>query len=210
MKSLTTLTTLFYFTTLKMKSLSTPTTLFYLVSTIKMESLTSLTTLFYFTTIKMKSPTTLFYFTTIKIKSLTTLTTLFYFTTINVISLTTLTTLFKFTTIKMKPLTTLSMLHYFTTINPRDSATVTMQPLSIKYFSSQKFRYFHKICVCHSNFTIRMFSGVLNALLPQKFKGINYNSFFKFWPQNTEIGHFMWNIQSFYFLCEVLCQLNFT
>ena len=104
MKSLTTLTTLFYFTTLKMKSLSTPTTLFYLVSTIKMESLTSLTTLFYFTAIKMKSPTTLFYFTTIKIKSLTTLTTLFYFTTINVISLTTLTTLFKFTTIKMKPL----------------------------------------------------------------------------------------------------------
>ena len=156
-----------------------------------MKFLTTLTTLFYFTTTKMKSPNTLFYFTTIKIKSLTTLTTLFDFTTIKVISLTTLTTLFKFTTIKMKSLTTLSMLPYLTTINPRDSATVTMQTLSIKYFSSQKFRCFHKICVCHSNFTVRMFSGVLNALLRQKFKGINYNSFFKFWPKNIEIGHFM-------------------
>ena len=66
MISLTTLTTLFYFTT------------------IKMISLTTLNTLFYFTTIKMISLTTLtklFYFTTIKIKPLTTLTTLFYLTT---------------------------------------------------------------------------------------------------------------------------------
>ena len=120
-----------------------------------MKSLTILTTLFYFTTIKMKSPTTL--------------TTLFYFTTIKTKSLTTLTTLFYFTTIKMKSLTTLTTLFKFTTVNLKDRATVTTLPLSIKYFSfHQEFQCFHKICMCHSNFTVRKFSGVLHALLPIK------------------------------------------
>ena len=100
-----------------------------------------------------------------KIKSLATLTTLFYFTTIKMKSLSTLTTLFKFTTIKMKFLTMLATLFYFTTINPKDHTTVTALPLSIKYYSSQEFQCFHKICMCHSNFTVRKFSGVLHALL---------------------------------------------
>ena len=134
-----------------------------------MKSLTTLTTLFEFTTVKMKSLTsltTLFYFTTIKMKFLTTLTTLFQFTTVKMRSLTTLTTLFYFTTIQMKSLTTLTRLFKFTAINPRDRTTITTLPLSIKYFSSQEFQCVHKICVCHSNFTVRMFIGVLHALLP--------------------------------------------
>ena len=56
-KSLATLTTLFYFTTIKMKSLSTLTTLFKF-TTIKMKFLTMLATLFYFTTINPKDHTT--------------------------------------------------------------------------------------------------------------------------------------------------------
>ena len=46
--SLTTLTTLFYFTTIKMKYLTTLTTLFYFIA-IKMKYMTALTTLFFFT-----------------------------------------------------------------------------------------------------------------------------------------------------------------
>ena len=99
-------------------------------------------------------------------KSLTTLTKFFYFTTINMKSLQALTTLFYFTTIKMKSLTTLNKLFYFTTSNPRDRTTVTTLLLSIKYFSSQEFKCFHKICMRDSNFTARKFSGVLHALLP--------------------------------------------
>ena len=57
MKFLPTLTTLFYFTTIKMKSLTTLTTLFYF-TTIKMKSLTTLTTLFKFTTIDPRDRTT--------------------------------------------------------------------------------------------------------------------------------------------------------
>ena len=99
-------------------------------------------------------------------KSVTTLTTLFKFTTIKIKSLTTLTTLFYFTTIKMKSPTTLTTLFKITTINPRYRTTVTTLPLSIKCFSShQEFQCFHKICMCHSNFTVRKFSGVLHALL---------------------------------------------
>ena len=67
-----------------MKSLATLSTLFYF-TTIKIKSLTTLIALFKFTTIKMKPLTTFtprLYFTTIKIKSLGTLTTLSYFTTI--------------------------------------------------------------------------------------------------------------------------------
>ena len=168
MKSLTALTTLLYFTTIKMKPLNTLTTLFYF-TIIKMKYLTTLTTLFKFTTIKMKTVTTLitlFKFSTIKIKSLTTLTTLFYFTATKMKSLTKLTTLFYFSTIKMKSLTMLTTLFKFTTINPRYRTTVTTLPLSIKCFSShQEFQCFHKICMCHSNFTVRKFSGVLHALL---------------------------------------------
>ena len=79
----------------KMKSLTTLATLLYL-TTIKMKSLATLTTLFYFTTIKMKylsTLTTLFKFTTIKMKFLTMLATLLYFTTINPRDHTTFTTL---------------------------------------------------------------------------------------------------------------------
>ena len=103
MKSLTRLTTLFYFTT------------------IKIESLTNLTMQFYFTTIKMKSPTTLitlFYFIIFKINSLATLTALFYIvTTIKMKPLTTLPTLFYFTILKIKSLSTPTTLFKFTTIN---------------------------------------------------------------------------------------------
>ena len=81
-------------------------------------------------------------------------------------TLTTLTTLFYFATIKMKSLTTLTRLFKFTTINPRARTTITTLTLSIKYFSShQEFQCFYKICMCHSNFTVRKFSGVLHALL---------------------------------------------
>ena len=77
MRSLTTLTALIYFTSIKMKSLTT------------------LTTVFCFTTIKIKLSTlnTLFYFTTIKMISLAMLTTMYYFTTINPRDRTTVTTL---------------------------------------------------------------------------------------------------------------------
>ena len=80
MKSLTTLTTLFYFTTVKTTSLTTLTTLFCFII-INIESLTMLNTLFYFTAINMKSLTTLttlFKSITIKMKPLTALTTMFY------------------------------------------------------------------------------------------------------------------------------------
>ena len=53
----------------------------------------------------------------------------------------------------MIPPTTLTKLFYFTTINPREWCTVTTLLLSIKYFSFQKFKCFHKICMLHSNFT---------------------------------------------------------
>ena len=91
MKSLTGLTVLFFFSTIKMKSLSTITTPF-----------SHYTDTSYISTISIKiiTLTALFYFTTIKVKSLNTLTTLFYFTTIKMKSLTTLTMPFKFTTIK--------------------------------------------------------------------------------------------------------------
>ena len=77
MRSLTTLTALIYFTSIKMKSLTT------------------LTTVFCFTTIKIKLSTlnTLFYFTAIKMISLAMLTTMYYFTTINPRDCTTVTTL---------------------------------------------------------------------------------------------------------------------
>ena len=83
-------------------------------------------------------------------------------------SLTTLTTLSFFTTVKMKPLTTLTTLFYFTTTNPRDRTTLTTLLLSLihQIVFPQEFQCFHKICMCHSNFTVRKFSGVLHALLP--------------------------------------------
>ena len=64
---------------------------------------------------------------------------------------------------------TLTTLFYFTNINSRDpTTTVTTLLLSIKYFSSQEFQCFHKICMRHSNFNNKKFSGVLHALLPKK------------------------------------------
>ena len=157
MISLTTFTTLFYFTTIKMKSL------------------TKLTTLSYFTTLKRISLTTLttpFYFTTLKMISLNTLTRLFYFTTLKMISVTMLSTL------KMKSLTTLTTLSYlatlnlyytsdFITINPSYHTGHTMLLLPAKYFP-QEFQCFHQVCMCHSDFTVRNFSGVLHALVPKK------------------------------------------
>ena len=126
-----------------------------------------LITLFKFYAFKMKSLTTLttlFYFTTIKMKSLTTLTALFKFATIKMKSLTTLNTLFYFNTIKAKSLSMLTTLFYFTTINPRYGSTVAALLLFFKYFSSHEFQCFDKICLCHSNFTVKRF---LHALLPQ-------------------------------------------
>ena len=99
-------------------------------------------------------------------RSLTTLTALIYFTTTKMKSLAALTTQFYFTTIKVISLTMLTTMCYFTTINPRYDTTVTTLQLSVKYFFSQEFQFFFKICMRDSNFTARKFSGVLNALLP--------------------------------------------
>ena len=96
-------------------------------------------------------------------KSVTTLTTLFQFTIAKMNE-----GVFTFTTIKMNSLTTLTTLFYFTTTNPRDRTTITYAAL-ISYPPNsfpQEFQYFHKICMCHSNLTVRKFSGVLHALLP--------------------------------------------
>ena len=101
----------------------------------------------------------------LKWKNLCTFNTLFHFTIIK-IKLSTLNTLFYFTTIKVISLTMLTAMCYFTTINPRDETTVTTLQLSVKYFFSQEFQCFFKICMRDSNFTARKFSGVLNALLP--------------------------------------------
>ena len=68
---------------------------------------------------------------------------------------------------KMIPLTTLTTLFYFATINPRDRTTVTTLLLSIKYFSSQEFKCFLKICMRHGKFPVRKSSGALHALLPK-------------------------------------------
>ena len=76
---------------------------------------------------------------------------------------------FTFTTIKMKSLTTFSTLFYFTTTNPRDRTTLTTLLLSLihQIVFLQEFKCFHITCMCNSNFTVRNFSGVLHALLPQ-------------------------------------------
>ena len=69
----------------------------------------------------------------------------------------------------MKYLTTFSTLFYFTTTNPRDRTTLTMLLLSLIHqrVFPEEFQYFHIICMCDSNFTVRKFSGVLHALLPE-------------------------------------------
>ena len=94
---------------------------------------------------------------------------LFYFTTLKTISLTTFTTLFYFHSTKMKSLTTLTTPFYFTTTNPRDRTTLTTLLLSLihQIVFPQEFQWFHMICMCDSNFTVRKFSGVLHALLPK-------------------------------------------
>ena len=76
---------------------------------------------------------------------------------------------FTFTTIKIKSLNTLTTLSYFTTTNPRYRTTLTTLLLSLihQIVFPQEFQCFHKICMCHSNFTVRKFSGVLHALLPE-------------------------------------------
>ena len=83
-------------------------------------------------------------------------------------SLTTLTMQSFFTTVKMKSLTTLTKLFYFTPTNPRDRTTLTTLLLSLidEIVFPQEFQCFHKIYMCHSNFTVRKFSGILHALLP--------------------------------------------
>ena len=76
---------------------------------------------------------------------------------------------FTFTIIKKKSLTTFSTLFYFTTFNPRDRTTLTtlfLSLINLKVFP-QEFQYFHIICMCDSNFTVRKFSGILHALLPK-------------------------------------------
>ena len=84
--SRTTLTTLFYFTTIKMKYLTTLTSLFYYKKEISDYA-------HYAVFLHWLHSLRCFYFTTSKWKSLTTLTTLFYFTATNPRYLTTLTTL---------------------------------------------------------------------------------------------------------------------
>ena len=74
---------------------------------------------------------------------------------------------FTFTTIKMKSLTMLTALFYFTTTNPRDRTIFTTLLLSFihQIVFPQEFQCFNKICMCHSNFTVRKLFGVLHALL---------------------------------------------
>ena len=66
-------------------------------------------------------------------------------------------------------LTTLTTLFYFTTTNPRDHTSLTTLLLSLihQIVFLQEFKCFHITCMCNSNFTVRNFSGVLHALLPQ-------------------------------------------
>ena len=101
-------------------------------------------------------------------KYLTTLTTLFQFIITKMKYLTTLTTLFCFTTLKMKSLTTLTTLFYFTTTDPKDCTTLSTLFLSLihEIVFPQEFQCFHKICMRHSNFTVRKFSGVLMLYYP--------------------------------------------
>ena len=86
MKPVTTLITVFDFTSFKMKSLTAIIVLLYVDATIKIKSLST--------------PTVLFYFITINMKSLTTLSTLSKFITITMTCLTTLTT--PFTSLPLK------------------------------------------------------------------------------------------------------------
>ena len=69
----------------------------------------------------------------------------------------------------MKSVTTFSTLFYFTTTNPRDSTTLTTVLLFLIHqrVFPKEFQCFHIICMCDSNFTVRKFSGVLHALLPE-------------------------------------------
>ena len=137
-----------------------------------MKSLTTLTTLFQFTITKMKYLTTLatVFLLLLLLKWILWLRSLRCFTSLLLKWYLWLRSLhcFTFTTIKMKSLTTFSTLFYFTTTNPRDRTTLTTLLLSLihQIVFPQEFQCFHKICMCHSNFTVRKFSGVLHALLP--------------------------------------------
>ena len=102
---------------------------------------------------------------------------------------------FTFTTIKMKSLTTLTTLFYFTATNARDRTIFTTLLLSLihQIVFSQEFQCFHKICMCHSNFTVRKFSGVLHALLPAL--STTKNTFF---TEHLPLATFiLWILQSF-------------
>ena len=83
---------------------------------------------------------------------------------------------FYFTTIEWKSLNTLTTLFYFTTTNPRYRTTLTTLLLSLihQIVFPQEFQCFHKICMSHSNFTLRKFSGVLHALLPKFVERLHY------------------------------------
>ena len=60
----------------------------------------------------------------------------------------------------------LTSLFYFTTYS--HDGTLIQQILF-----PQEFQCLHKICMCHSKFTVRKFSGDLHALLPSLIKEIN-------------------------------------
>ena len=138
-------------------------------------SLTMLTTLSLFTTVKMKSLTaltTLLQFTITKMKYLNTLTMVFLLSLLLKWYLW-LRSLhcFTFTALKMKSLTTLTTLFCFITTNPKDRTILTTLLLSLIHQITQEFQCSYKICMCHSNFTVRKFSGVLHALLPKPWCG---------------------------------------
>ena len=77
-----------------------------------------------------------------------------------------LTTFTTFTTYPHYAILWLCSLRCFTSL-----LTPTMVLSSSKFFSPGV-SVFHKICMCHSNFTVRNFSGVLHTLLPSV-PGIN-------------------------------------
>ena len=114
--------------------------------TIKWKSLTTLTTLFYFTTVKMKFLTTLRCFNSLLLKWNMWLRSLRCF----------------FFSLLLKLILWLHSLRCFTSL-----LLSLLLSLIHQIVFPWEIQYFHKICMCHSNFTARRFSGVLHALLPK-------------------------------------------
>ena len=178
--SLILISTLFYFTTIKMKYLTMLTTLFFFI-TIKMKYLTALTKLFFFHWLhSLRCFTSLLLNGNLWLRSLRcfssliTLTTLFYLLLLKwniycAVLLHWLRSLRCLSSLLLKWNLWLHSLHCFSSLLLTLAITLPSlrcsYPLSNKEFFPRNFQCFHKICMYHSNFTVRKFSGVLHALL---------------------------------------------